>query len=133
MWSSTDRSDGSISFAACSFAMAILRAHATSNERSASRPQGGPEASFRRHGSGGCKLFLVDALQNKSCLDQPGVGIDVDLRGIRQDRHVALLRLEYRHILQKCSRNLPDQHIGERLIADVPIVGLAPEIVAGSL
>ena len=39
----------------------------------------------------------MDALEDAARLDEAVVGIDVDLRRVRHQRHVALLRLEYRY------------------------------------
>ena len=46
---------------------------------------------------------------------------------------VALLRLEHRDVLVERHADLLEQHVGQLAVLDVPVVRLAPEVVAGGL
>src|SRR6266576_2206152 len=79
---------------------------------------------------GGGLLLLVEPIENAARLDDAGVGVDVGLRRIGDHQQIALLRFEYRDVLEEGGLDLLDQHVGGLRVADVEIVRLAPEVMA---
>src|SRR5215471_7662789 len=78
-------------------------------------------------------LLLVQPVEDAAGLDHAAVGVDVGLRRVGDQLEIALLRLEYRYVLEERGVDLVGDHLGGPLILDVPVVRLAPEIVAGAL
>jgi len=71
-------------------------------------------------------LFLVvQARQDAPRLDHAGIGVDVELRRIRDEIEAALLRRKHRDVLVEGGLDLLEDAIGELGILDVEVVRLA--------
>src|SRR6202041_2166530 len=78
-------------------------------------------------------FFVMEPAEDAARCDGAGVGVDVDLRRVRDDVQVALLRREYADVFQERGLDLLEDFFGGFGILDVEIVGLAPEIMRGGL
>src|ERR1700722_20205309 len=75
----------------------------------------------------------MESAEDAARRDGAGVGVDVDLRRVRDDVQVALLRREYADVFQERGLDLLEDFLGGFGILDVEIVSLAQEIMRGVL
>src|SRR5947209_5798476 len=87
---------------------------------------------LRRHHPGrGCLLLAMQPVEYAARLDDTRIGIDIRLRRVGNDVQIALLRLEHLDVLEKGVADLLDEHVRGLGVADVEIVCLSPEVMAG--
>src|SRR5712692_8552408 len=72
----------------------------------------------------------MQPIENSTRLDHAAIGVDVRLRWIGNHLQIALLRFEYRNVLEKGGADLLGDHVGCLAILDIEIVRLSPEIMA---
>src|SRR5579863_3978416 len=77
----------------------------------------------------GALLFIIEPAEDAARRDGAGVGIDVDLRRVRDHVQVALLRREYADVFQERGLDLLEDFFGGLGVLDFEIVGLTREIM----